>query len=89
LWACLNALCFQVVLEEVLQMVATLKVSLDREKPFLEHLLRGIQKKSLKLIKHLSVSTLGMKKCPSELKMEMAIDDLVRGKERVLSDNIK
>jgi hypothetical protein len=83
MWACLNALYFQVVLKEVLQMVATLKISLDREKPFLENLLCGIQKKSLKLVKHLYVSTLGMKKFPSGLKMETAIDDLVCGKEHV------
>ncbi|PNF28471.1 hypothetical protein B7P43_G15235 [Cryptotermes secundus] len=66
----------QVALEEVLQMVATLKVSLEGEKPFLKTLLYGIQKKSLKLVKHLYVSTLGMKTFPPELKMEKAVDDL-------------
>jgi hypothetical protein len=70
-------------------MVATLKVSLDSEKPFLKTLLYGIQKKSLKLVKHLYVSTLGMKTFPSELKMEKAIDDLFRGKAHVLIDSIK
>jgi hypothetical protein len=70
-------------------MVATLKVSLDREKPFLKTLLYDIQKKSLKLVKHLYVSKLGMKTFPSELKMEKAIDDLCHGKEHMLTDNIK
>jgi hypothetical protein len=64
-------------------MVAKLKVSVDREKPFLKTLLYGIQKKLLKLVKHLYVSTLGIKTFPSELKMEKAIDDLFLGKARV------
>jgi hypothetical protein len=62
-------------------MVATLKISLHREKPYLKTLLRGIYKKSLKLVKHLRVSTNGMKTYPSELKMEQLINDLYRGKQ--------
>jgi hypothetical protein len=66
-------------------MVATLKISLYREKPFLKTLLNGICKKSLKLVKHLRVSTSEMMTYPSELKMEQMVDDLYRGKEHVLT----
>ena len=76
----LKGLYFQITLEEVYKMVATLKISLDREKPYLKMLLHGIHKKSLKLVKHLSVSTLGMKNSPSELKLKEAIDELHHGK---------
>jgi len=66
-------------------MVAALKISHDREKPYLKTLLHGIYKKSLKLVKHLYVSTHGMKMSPSELKVEQVIDDLHHGKEHVLT----
>jgi hypothetical protein len=62
-------------------MVATLKISLDKEKPFVKMLLHGIHKKSLKLVKHLYASTLGMKTFASEMKLKEAIDDLHHGKE--------
>lgn len=65
-------------------MVATLKISLDKEKPFLKKLLHGIHKKSLKLVKHLYLNTLGLKKSPSELKLKEAIDELHHGKEHKL-----
>jgi hypothetical protein len=64
-------------------MVATMKISLDREKSFLKMLLCGIHKKSLKLVKHLYLSTLGLKKSPSELKLKKAIDELHHGKEQI------
>jgi hypothetical protein len=80
----LNALNFEITLEEVHKMVATLKISLDREKPFLKILLHGIHTKSLKLVKHLYVNILGMKKSPSELKLKEAIDELHHGKEQKL-----
>jgi hypothetical protein len=67
-------------------MVATLKVSLDREKPFLKMLLHGINNKSLKLVKYLYVSFLGMKTFPSELKLKDAIDDLRSGKDHRVTD---
>jgi hypothetical protein len=84
----LKALYFQVTLEEVHKMVATLKTSLDKEKPFLKTLLNGIHKKSLKLVKNLYVSTLGMKTFPSELQLKEAIDDLHHGKEHTLIDHV-
>ena len=61
-------------------MVATLKFCLDREKSFLK-MLCGINTKSLKLVKLLYVSTLGMMKSPSELKLKEAIDELHYDKE--------
>lgn len=80
----LKALYFQITLEELHKMVTTLKISLDREQSFLKMLLCGIHTKSLKLVKHLYVSTLGMMKSPLELKLKEAIDELHHGKEHKL-----
>jgi len=44
-------------------------------------MLCGINTKSLKLVKLLYVSTLGMMKSPSELKLKEAIDELHYDKE--------
>jgi hypothetical protein len=84
-----NLLYHQVTLNEVHQMVAALKISLFREKPFLKTLLHGIYKKSSKLVKHLRVSTSGMKTYPSGLKVEQMIHDLHHGKERKLTVCLK
>ena len=71
---------FQIIYDDVLQLVKTLKNSLHKENIILKELVDKIYIKSAKLARHLSVSTLEMEPVTSQLHITQMVTDLHRGK---------